>query len=75
MLGDRELSLQPHGCSSAGEGRPVVESFVGEGGRFTWCELVGDVDGDGLEDLLIELREMDGVSRVTGLKAEAESEV
>jgi len=28
-----------------------------------------------MEDLLVELREMDGVSRVTGLKAEAESEV
>jgi hypothetical protein len=28
-----------------------------------------------LEDLLIELREMDGVSRVTGLKAEEESEI
>ena len=32
-------------------------------------------DPSRLEDLLIELREMDGVSRVTGLKAEAESEV
>jgi len=28
-----------------------------------------------LEDLLVELREMDGVSRVTGLKAEEESEI
>jgi len=28
-----------------------------------------------LEDLLTELRETDGVSRVTGLKAEAESEI
>ena len=28
-----------------------------------------------LEDLLIELRELDGVSRVTGLKAEEESEI
>jgi hypothetical protein len=32
-------------------------------------------DPSRLEDLLVELREMDGVSRVTGLKAEAESEV
>jgi hypothetical protein len=32
-------------------------------------------DPSRLEDLLAELREMDGVSRVTGLKAEAESEV
>jgi len=32
-------------------------------------------DPSRMEDLLVELREMDGVSRVTGLKAEAESEV
>lgn len=32
-------------------------------------------DPSRLEDLLVELREMGGVSRVTGLKAEAESEV
>ena len=32
-------------------------------------------DPSRLEDLLVELREMNGVSRVTGLKAEAESEV
>ena len=32
-------------------------------------------DPSRLEDLLAELRQLDGVSRVTGLKAEAESEV
>ena len=32
-------------------------------------------DPSRMEDLLVELREMGGVSRVTGLKAEAESEV
>ena len=32
-------------------------------------------DPSRLEDLLSELRQLDGVSRVTGLKAEAESEV
>ena len=32
-------------------------------------------DASRLEDLLVELRQLDGVSHVTGLKAEAESEV
>jgi len=32
-------------------------------------------DPSRLEDLLVELRQLDGVSHVTGLKAEAESEV
>jgi len=32
-------------------------------------------DSGRLEDLLLELREMDGVSSVTGLKAEEESEI
>ena len=68
----------------------VLDDIFGRHTRRSRCVSERTVDGSSgvgfsyrlllrdpsrLEDLLVELREMDGVSRVTGLKAEAESEV
>ena len=53
-----------------------VSERTGEGATgldFSYRLLLRDPSR--LEDLLSELRQLDGVSRVTGLKAEAESEV
>jgi len=68
----------------------VLDDIFGRHTRRSRCVSERTVDGSSgvdfsyrlllrdpsrLEDLLVELREMDGVSRVTGLKAEEESEV
>ena len=81
--------LNLHWERSAPEIR-VLDDIFGRHTRRSRCVSERTVDGSSgvgfsyrlllrdpsrLEDLLIELREMDGVSRVTGLKAEAESEV
>ena len=64
-------SLERHSRRSRCVSERTVDGSTGV--DFSYRLLLRDPSR--LEDLLAELRQLDGVSRVTGLKAEAESEV
>ena len=64
-------SLERHSSRSRCVSERTVDGSTGV--DFSYRLLLRDPSR--LEDLLAELRQLDGVSRVTGLKAEAESEV
>ena len=64
-------SLERHSRRSRWVSERTVDGSTGV--DFSYRLLLRDPSR--LEDLLAELRQLDGVSRVTGLKAEAESEV
>ena len=65
------LGLERHSRRSRCVSERTVDGSTGV--DFSYRLLLRDPSR--LEDLLAELRKLDGVSRVTGLKAEAESEV
>jgi hypothetical protein len=70
-LTDLRLLLQRHSVKALCASQRAHEGY--EGTDLSYRLLMRDPDR--LEDLLTELRAMQGVSRVTGLKAEEESEV
>jgi len=70
-IGALNKTLERHARRSRCVSERTVDGTSGT--DFSYRLLLRDPSR--LEDLLVELREMDGVSRVTGLKAEAESEV
>ena len=70
-VGALNNTLERHSRRSRGVSERTVDGSTGV--DFSYRLLLRDPSR--LEDLLAELRQLDGVSRVTGLKAEAESEV